>query len=286
MSTSTKTQSKKSINHKNNTNKSKPLRADGRASDATLRPLACELSCLHRPDGSALWKAGSTHVLAAVYGPIAPQNANHEGDTAGKVSVVIKSSSSSSSTSSSSSEASEQTELGDFLARILEACIDLSVFPRCVIEVVLQVVQSDGSLLGCLLHGAVAALMDAGVDLLCLPVATTCLVQPNHQNNNSSSSNDISNDNDSSNHQSVVVRLDPTSAEEQEARESSIVVLVNEPRKPDRMLGSHTVGAGVSLEEFLSCFQIATKACGAIPAFWRLAMEQKLTRESQTLWSR
>mmetsp|Transcript_2604 Transcript_2604/g.6913 ORF Transcript_2604/g.6913 Transcript_2604/m.6913 type:complete len:283 (+) Transcript_2604:199-1047(+) len=282
MSTSTKTQSKKNINNKNNIKKSKPLRADGRASDATLRPLACELSCLHRPDGSALWKAGSTHVLAAVYGPIAPQNANHEGDTAGKVSVVIKSSSSSTSSStssspSSSSEASEQTELGDFLARILEACIDLSVFPRCVIEVVLQVVQSDGSLLGCLLHGAVAALMDAGVDLLCLPVATTCLVQPNHQNNNN---------NDSSNHKSVVVRLDPTSAEEQEARESSIVVLVNEPRKPDRMLGSHTVGAGVSLEEFLSCFQIATKACGAIPAFWRLAMEQKLTRESQTLWSR
>lgn len=231
-------------------------RADGRASDTTLRPLACELSCLHRPDGSALWKSGSTHILAAVYGPIAPQNMNNEGDV-GRVSVVIK--------SGMTDNGTYEHEMGEFLTEILSSCIDVSVFPRCIIEVVLQIIMSDGSLLGCLLHGAVAALMDAGVDLLYLPVATTCLV-------GSTTSSKI--------------RLDPTAVEEQEDRDSSILVLVNEQKKPDRILGSHTVGSGVSLDELLSCVQIASKACSAIPTFWRLAMEQKLNRESQTLWSR
>jgi ribonuclease PH len=230
-------------------------RADGRANEATLRPLACELSCLHRPDGSALWKSGSTHVLAAVYGPIAPQNMNNEEDV-GVVSVVIK--------SGMTDNSNYENEMGEFITKTLTSCIDVSIFPRCIIEVVLQIIQSDGSLLACLLHGAVAALMDAGIDLLYLPVATTCLVGS----------------------KSEPIRLDPTSIEEQEERDSSIIVLVNEQRKPDRILGSHTVGSGTSLDDLLACLQIASKACSAIPAFWRLAIEQKLNRESQTLWSR
>merc|ERR1712166_1120070 len=162
--------------------------------------------------------------------------------------------------------------MGQFLTEVLTSCIDVSLFPRCIIEVVLQIIQSDGSLLSCLLHAAVAALMDAGVDLLYLPVATTCLVRTTVAGNNNKINNNI--------------WLDPTSAEEQEERDSSILVLVNEQRKPDRILGSHTVGPGVSLDELLACVQISSKACSAIPAFWRLAMEQKLNRESQTLWSR
>ena len=238
-------------------------RADGRANEGTLRPLACELSCLNRPDGSSLWKSGSTHILAAVYGPVAPQNMNNEEDV-GQVSVVIK--------SGMAENVTYEYEIGKFITEILSSCIDVSIFPRCIIEVVLQIIQSDGSLLSCLLHAAVAALMDAGVDLLYLPVATTCLVRTTIAGNNKKINNNI--------------WLDPTSAEEQEERDSSILVLVNEQRKPDRILGSHTVGPGVSLDELLACVQISSKACSAIPAFWRLAMEQKLNRESQTLWSR
>ena len=238
-------------------------RADGRANEGTLRPLACELSCLNRPDGSSLWKSGSTHILAAVYGPVAPQNMNNEEDV-GQVSVVIK--------SGMAENITYEYEIGKFITEILSSCIDVSIFPRCIIEVVLQIIQSDGSLLSCLLHAAVAALMDAGVDLLYLPVATTCLVRTTIAGNSKKINNNI--------------WLDPTSAEEQEERDSSILVLVNEQRKPDRILGSHTVGPGVSLDELLACVQISSKACSAIPAFWRLAMEQKLNRESQTLWSR
>jgi ribonuclease PH len=250
-------------------------RADGRANDGTLRPLACELSCLNRPDGSSLWKSGSTHILAAVYGPVAPQNMNNEEDV-GQVSVVIK--------SGMAENLTYEYEIGKFITEILSSCIDVSIFPRCIIEVVLQIIQSDGSLLSCLLHAAVAALMDAGVDLLYLPVATTCLVRTTITGDEHSKSSVRNNNNNKNNNNNIW--LDPTSAEEQEERDSSILVLVNEQRKPDRILGSHTVGPGVSLDELLACVQISSKACSAIPAFWRLAMEQKLNRESQTLWSR
>ncbi|OEU20355.1 hypothetical protein FRACYDRAFT_236429 [Fragilariopsis cylindrus CCMP1102] len=188
---------------------------------------------------------------------------NNEEDV-GQVSVVIK--------SGMAENITYEYEIGKFITEILSSCIDVSIFPRCIIEVVLQIIQSDGSLLSCLLHAAVAALMDAGVDLLYLPVATTCLVRTTIAGNNKKINNNI--------------WLDPTSAEEQEERDSSILVLVNEQRKPDSILGSHTVGPGVSLDELLACVQISSKACSAIPAFWRLAMEQKLNRESQTLWSR
>eukprot|EP00531_Pseudo-nitzschia_arenysensis_P008004 CAMPEP_0116133112 /NCGR_PEP_ID=MMETSP0329-20121206/9930_1 /TAXON_ID=697910 /ORGANISM="Pseudo-nitzschia arenysensis, Strain B593" /LENGTH=238 /DNA_ID=CAMNT_0003627717 /DNA_START=212 /DNA_END=928 /DNA_ORIENTATION=- len=232
-------------------------RPDGRSSAATLRPLSCELSCLQRPDGSALWKAGSTHVLAAVYGPVAPMNPQMEENLErAHVSVVVKS-------GNSACKDYEQNELSEFLTLTLAACIDADQFPRCIIEVVLQIIQNDGSLLAGLLHAGVAALMDAGVDLLYLPVATTCLV--------SSCSNIV---------------LDPTSAEEEQDRDSSVICVINQEQKPDEILASHTVGSGTSLDDLLKCLQIASKACSAIPAFWRLAMEQKVNRESQTLWSR
>jgi ribonuclease PH len=229
-------------------------RPDGRTSAGSLRPLACELSCLHRADGSALWKSGSTHVLAAVYGPIAPQVMSKERDEA-VVSVLIK--------SGNPNQATLEYEWGEFLTNVLSACIDCAAYPRTVVEVVLQIVQADGSTLACLLHAAVAALMDAGVDLLSLPVATTCLVSG----------------------KSSAIQLDPISAEEQE-EETSIVVLVNESSQPDKILGSHTVGSDISLDKLLSCVQVAARASPAVVAFWRLAVEQKVTRESQTLWSK
>ena len=193
--------------------------------------------------------------MAAVNGPLAPLNMAKEKEEC-IVSVVIK--------SGKPEQASMEYEWVEFLTKVLSSCIVRSMYPRSVVEVVLQIIQADGSLLSCLLHAAVAALMDAGVDLLYLPVATTCLVPRNEASS---------------------IHLDPTSAEEEEPN-TTVLVLVNESNQPDRILGSHTIGPGMSLDRLLSCTQIASKACPAIVAFWRLAVEQKVTRESQTLWSK
>ena len=236
-------------------------RPDGRSGAGTLRPLACDLSCLHRADGSALWKSGPTHVLAAVYGPIAPQLMVKEREES-IISVVIK--------SGDPTSVILEEEWGSFLTQILSACIDTASYPRTVVEIVLQIIQADGSLVSCLLHAAVAALMDAGVDLISLPVATTCLVGKSDHGG-------------AKNKKSSSILLDPITSEEQEEG-SSVVVLVNESHNPDKILGSHTVGTTLSIDQLLTCLQVASKASPAVIAFWRLAIEQKVARESETLW--
>jgi len=238
-------------------------RVDGRPSEGTLRPLSCELSTLHNADGSALWKSGSTHVLAAVHGPLAPLNMAKEDQDRAIVSVVIK---------SGGRQDKTEYEWGEFLRNVLAACIDRDRYPRSVVEIVFQIIQADGSLLSCLLHAAVAALMDAGIELLYAPVATTCLLQDPMEEDGMSAE------------EAGSVVLDPCRAEEEEPH-TSVMVLVNESSRPDKILGTHTIGHGVSLETILACLPMAASAGPAIVAFWRLAVEQKVSRECHTLWS-
>ena len=226
-------------------------RPDGRSSGGTLRPLACELSCLHRADGSALWKSGATHVLAAVHGPLAPRQLSKEDSHSALVTVLLK----------SGTAVTLEREWESFLSKVLMACVDVTKYPRTVIQVVLQIIQTDGSVLSCALHAAVAALLDAGIVMFSLPVATTCLLS-----------------------KSLPMRLDPT-AEEEENDDSSVIVLVNDNLKPEKILGCQTMGASVPLESLLTCLQTASRASAAVVAFWRLAVEQKVTRQSHTLWS-
>jgi ribonuclease PH len=208
--------------------------------------------------------------MAAIHGPLAPLNMNKEEEKA-IVSVVIKS-------GRQDKSSALEYEWGEFLCSVLSSCMDRDRYPRSVVEVVLQIIQGDGSVLSCLLHAAVAALMDAGIELLYLPVATTCLVHDTILSNQEESQMASSSSNSA-------IYLDPSGAEEEEAN-TSIIVLVNETTQPDRILGSHTIGNGLPLEKMLTCVQVAAKACPAIVAFWRLAVEQKVTRESQTLWSK
>ena len=287
------------------------LKNDDGSSNASLRPLSCELSCLHRADGSALWKSGSTHVMAAVYGPIAPRIPMQEEDQA-IVSVLFQTShnSSSSKASGSSSTSIEglEQEWENLMTSVLSACIDTKQYARTVVEIVLHVIQDDGSVLAAALHAAVAALMDAGVAMTNLPVATTFLVI-----SDDSDSSSCGGGNDGKDDDRALILLDPSAEEEGNA---SILVLVTENENSSRLLATHSiVGSGrttppkladeqqhnedagrddaakirtcvpLSLPIILKCSQAAAKATPAVVTFWRLAMEQRATRESQTLWS-
>jgi exosome complex component RRP46 len=217
-------------------------RPDGREL-SSLRPLSCELSTLKNADGSSSWKSGSTHVLAAVHGPIAPRAAQHEKPDA-TLSVLLK----------SGNDNLQEWEL--LLTNVLTSSIQISAYPRSVIQIVLQIVQEDGSVLAACLHAAVSALMDAGIHMMFLPTATTCLV-----------TND------------GIIQLDPIREEEQIG---SVVVLVTS--SDSTLLGSYTSKLNTSLDTLLQCLQVAFRARSAVIAFWRLVIEQKTTRECQTLW--
>lgn len=225
-------------------------RADGRLA-STLRPLSCELGTLHNADGSALWKSGSTQVLAAVHGPVAPRQPQHETQKA-KISIIIK---------SGTTVNTLEREWEAFLTKALTACLVTEQYPRSVIQIVLQILSADGSVLGAALNGAVAALMDAGIAMKVLPVAVTCLIS------------EIDNS---------TIQLDPSLEEEQVG---GVVVLVSESATPGKILACHTSGVAASMDVILRCCAVAERAAPAIPAFWRIVIEQKATREAQTLWS-
>lgn len=222
------------------------IRPDGRSAN-TLRSLSCELGCLQAADGSALWKAGNTHVLAAVHGPIAPRIAAEE-KAAGSgciLQVVIKTAGSSS-------------EWEAFLTRILSACCLTELYPRCVVSITIHFISQDGSVLAAALHAAISALMDAGIEMRTLPVGVTCLLVGD------------------------LVLLDPTLVEEDE---SASLLLVLEESDADKLVACHSSCMNQSMETILRCSAVASKVSLAIAAFWRIAIESKVKQESQTIFS-
>uniref|UniRef100_A0A7R9WYS2 Uncharacterized protein n=1 Tax=Craspedostauros australis TaxID=1486917 RepID=A0A7R9WYS2_9STRA len=256
--------------------KQQQRRFDGRPNAGTLRPLSCELSCLANADGSALWKSGSTHVLAAVQGPIVPMSANLPNDDPSNiVSVILKSGEESSmlmtattsDTTTSSSSVMLEAEWQNLLTNVFSSALDVPSLSKRVagaarikIQIVFHIIQSNGSTVSCLLHAGVAALMDAGIDLLYMPIATTCLV-------------------------ATSVRLDPTSEEECEDN-TTLVVMVHRSTGHYACCGSHVVGGrGLTMQQYQRCHQLAKKACPAVVAFWRLMVEHKVKHQAETLWS-
>ena len=265
----------------------KRRRPDGRQTNGSLRPLAAEVSTLHRADGSASLSSGSTTVLAAVYGPLAPRNPSRERSDGAIVSVVLRHSSSSSSADDAAgggkaAYGATEREVERFLADALAATIRTDAYPRTVIEVVVQLLKSDGSAVATALNAAVLALMDAGVEMVGLPVATTCLVTEDGGDGGADKTKT-----------KFELRLDPC-AEEEAPGEGAVVIVVTNSSSNAEAAGSDGGGAGIlssmsfgttSLEAYLACVEGSARASKAVLAFLRLAVEQKVTREAQTLWS-
>jgi len=279
-------------------------RSDCRIGCGALRPLSAELSCLSRADGSAIFGCGHTQVLAAVYGPTAPRIPSKERSYESTLSVVFKHATDvtvSATTNNSDAEGTVRglisapeygttvRELERFISDSLSSCITMNKYPRMVIEIVVQVIKADGSLIGTALNAIVLALMDAGISMNTLPVATTFLV--------SSFSN--------SNINSLKILFDP-SAEEEAKDEYAVIILVTSDssssyakvqqgkEKQDTInyddiedivvLGSMTYGS-FQLSSYLSCTESVSRANKAIIAFWRIVVEQKEIVEAKTLWS-
>ena len=158
---------------------------------------------------------------------------------------------------------------------------------------VVQIVQADGSVLGTAVNCAVMALMDAGVAMSGLPVASTCAVVPRGV-----VSGGVDIDNDDGGETDDTIWLDPT-AEEESGEGHSIVVLVTDMASSssgcsaiskqsgngEEIITNFTFGAPMALKGLLSSVESAKSSSAAMVAFMRLAVEQKVQREVQTLWS-
>ena len=173
-----------------------------------------------------------------------------------------------------------ERELESFVCDALSSCIMLERYPRCVIQVVIQIVQADGSVPGVAVNCAVLALMDACVAMRMIPVAsTTCVVASRTCQESQQQLNDNINS----------VWMDP-SAEEESADGHSIVVFVteadsNDDGKAPEIITSFTYGAPVSMSGLLHCMDCGRKYNTAMVTFTRMAEKQKVEQEVETLWS-
>ena len=276
-----------------------------------LRPLSAELSALSRSDDSDSLKCDNTHILVAVHGPTAPRMSRWEKYDRGAVSIAfsrgLMAHHSSAGASPSSAPPDEsgpspfaasagggdppgermkplpvplppglgasERELEHFLRDALSSCIMLERYPRCVIQVVVQIVQADGSVLGTAVNCAVMALMDAGLAMRGLPVASTCVVFGGGGENPGQEGAD-----------GVTVWLDPT-ADEESGQGHSTVVLVTDTSKQSTILNNMTFGSPLSLEGLTCSIDVSNQMAVAMLKFMRLAVEQKVNKELQTLWS-
>lgn len=300
----------------------------------TLRPLAAELSPLSRSDGSASLRVGNTHVLCAVHGPTMPRNARHERCDRGVVSVAFSrgllasssgggvgvgdggggggGASGADATADDAAAATIKTttalpmppglgaterELERFVRDSLSSCILLENYPRCVIQVIVQVVQADGSVLGGALNCAVLALLDAGIAMAGVPVATTCVVFGGNV-----VAVDGDGDGTAADADGATCWLDPD-AEEESGDGRGIAVVVTDAAASSSYASSsseyddddddagvviamHTFGSPVRLGCLLSAVDHSRRySAPAMAAFVRLAIERKVQREVSTLWS-
>ena len=299
------------------------MRPDGRSNKSTLRPLAAELSCLHRADGSAKFSSGQTSVLAAVYGPASATrecsnnsavicvvfkhgNKQSQSSSYGASSSAAPGSGSGSGSSNSAGYFTKERELEHMFARSLSACILTSKYPRTVIEVVLQVLKADGSVVGVAFNAAVMALLDAGIAMNYVPIATTSLVSNlavvtldptseeetkkhlNHSSDNAASivllvtRTDPANHNNNKEHISGAVVASMTTPIPSTSRRTAASNTSNDQTNANAY--TNNSNQLMSQQAYLACVEASFRASKAVLEFMRLAMEQKVNREAQTLF--
>lgn len=174
------------------------LRVDGRR-PPEARSVALQMGVLPAGtcDGSAIVSFGNTRVLASVVGPrdsatspLSPSTnataAVADGEVVylrgsfrddvdvGQVTCRVHSAAFSSTSGDGGAKGERRLrDWADHVAMVLERVVLRDQFPRSQMDVFLEVLSADGSVLACLLNAAVLACVDAGVPMSDLVVATS-----------------------------------------------------------------------------------------------------------------
>lgn len=240
------------------------IRPDGRTSGTSIRPLSCQLHSLSRADGSAQFTCGSTKILAAVYGPGPSKIPSRERLDQAVIVVVFKQARYTHSSSSCSKMTNREMER--FLIDSFSACICVHKYPKTIIEIVLQVIQADGSVLGNSINAAVLALMDAGIEMKSIPIGTTCLIGKDN----------------------TILLLDPCGQEEEDEegimdekkKGGTTFVLVTDSIQ-NNIITCMTLGSNAFLaNSFRISVDAANQASKAVLMFMRMAIEQVHSHKS------
>ncbi|KAJ1339692.1 hypothetical protein BSLG_005725 [Batrachochytrium salamandrivorans] len=141
-----------------------------------------------------------------------------------------------------------------FIRQVVEAIVLSALHPRTTIQITLQVLFDDGSILSTAINAAVLALIDAGIPLSKTCSAVTCMIS-----------------------KEGVLLLDPVLLECSEAQ--SMHILVPDATSSE-VLAVHSTGLFETDEaSFDACFELSALAASSIHDFMRAAMERKVQKE-------
>mmetsp|Transcript_43485 Transcript_43485/g.106388 ORF Transcript_43485/g.106388 Transcript_43485/m.106388 type:complete len:248 (+) Transcript_43485:160-903(+) len=146
------------------------LRVDGRRPNE-LRKINGKLSVLTQPDGSAIFEQGNTKVLAAIFGPRECTLKSKELHDRAHVTVEVSLVPFATGERKKRGRGDRQVlELQSMIKETVCSLIFTNQFPRSQIDIVVEVLQSDGSLRSATINAVTLALIDAGLpmhDFLC-----------------------------------------------------------------------------------------------------------------------
>ncbi len=148
-------------------------RADGRKFDE-LRPIEAKVGVIKRADGSAMFKIGKTIALAAVYGPRALHPTFLRNPETGILRCnynMLAFSGSGERVRPGPSRRSK--ELGLVIEKALSPVLDLRAFPDSVVDVYIELIQTDSGTRCAGITAAAMALADAGLPMRDLVAAVS-----------------------------------------------------------------------------------------------------------------
>jgi len=130
-----------------------------------LRSTACEQGLLSNANGSVRYSQGTSCVLVAVYGPKETRtNLEQLERCILEVSVLPR----------IGVSGTREKRLERQLRNSFETVILTTQYPRTSIEIVVQIISDDGSILSTILNGVTLALFDAAVQLKSSLIAVSC----------------------------------------------------------------------------------------------------------------
>ena len=142
------------------------FRRDGRRPHE-LRKIECKLSVIARANGSAQFQIGNTLVIASVYGPQHPKNRESRMNRDCATIIVRCNTCSFSSISHRDISRNHRSDrlLANSIKSSFDSVINKALYPRSSIEIIIEILQNDGSELSAAINATTLALIDAGIAL-------------------------------------------------------------------------------------------------------------------------
>lgn len=140
------------------------IRLDGRRWDE-LRPIKIEIGVIKNADGSAYIEFGKNKIIAAVYGPREAHPKHLALPDRAIVRCRYHMAPFSTEERKSPQPSRREIEISLVLRRAIESAIFLEEYPRSIIDVFVEVLQSDGGSRCASITAVSAALADSGISM-------------------------------------------------------------------------------------------------------------------------